>query len=85
MLAKEISELPSPLPHIPCSWVSIWLLQPLSSRGLPSAHGVFLLPCVTSRCFYLKVKLLSKEISSLIFRRSGGLVIQWGVVLEVMD
>lgn len=85
ILAKEISELSSPLPHIPCSWVSIRLLQPLSSRGLPSTHEVSLLPFVTSWCYYLKVKLLSKEMSSLIFRRSDGLVIQWGVVLDVMD
>lgn len=63
ILAKEISELPFSLPHFPYSWISVWL--PFSSRLLPSADEVLLLLCVTLRCSYWKVKLMSKEMISL--------------------
>lgn len=90
ILAAEISELPFPLPHFPCSSISVRLLQPLSSRALPSAvrsaDEVLLLPCVIWRCYshYLKVKLRSEEISGLIFRSSNCLLLPWGVVLDIM-
>lgn len=73
ILAKEISELPSSLPHSPFSWMRVWL--PFSSRLLPSADEVLLLPCVTPRCYYREVKLMSKEMSHLVSRSIGFLLL----------
>lgn len=82
ILAKEISELPSSLPHSPRSWRSAW--PPFSSRPLPSADELLLLPCVTLRQYYWKVKLMSKEMSRLVCRSIDCLLLPQGVVLDII-